>query len=1424
MEMFERAALANPTKATLQLSASRTSPVQDPRVFEIFHLFDSDSDGALSQKELENFIYAANPGVPFTTLQVEAIVAEVLEEYADFISNNGLTIRGLCQCYKDGVSDIGRDYRAVGLENAPENKFEQLQRSRPRLANEPLPQDSRISPFRDCTNMISSVGHNVVPVKSSSNSTGKPISPRRRSLCRSSRSPVDTENAFEESENVPIQSFSNPATSARCLVPSSATEASLATWGKGEDLIHGMAAGNHGDGMPLLLHGRGNDAKPPSCSDGGTLHDPTHCRRRSTSPLVVLDAALPQPSPESQRLTLLAESSIAAGRGSELGTAMHAGCEVHAESYSDSQAHSEEMQASLILPMNVESCPAIGTQVRQDVSSSLLTEIQSFPATCAEAQAQPRPMAELETDPANQTEDQAEATARPSSDVKVAPVLPTGMEEEGGGFLDQNSAKDVATIGHASEIKPGGLSSGVPHHNPSLLDSQKPQSSEVILKEGSPIWCSQETDSTSTSSSVVSLRSYLTSAPRTRTPSSGSTYSASHRGNHLAGSPATGSVGSSVTSAPSSFTLSLGSHASGSSGLSLSPLSPRTLFRDSATKSSSSYGTLHLAVQDSTSRLPMCWSSGFRTNAQPLGEVSPEKNADGAVECNMEHDDSPLDAPSESLSLRSWGGSLAGEDSPTSRAQIFKPEVHASAGGQREVTHVNPMFDFMSKAHMPRDTPWHICVSKSLHLGRPPQPSSSRSFGSPAVKGEGTGNVQCIPLADQVGGVSATLAGHSPAPFCTVASPGGSLFSAATTRPFQESKTQTSHGRVGNPVPCSPDAAEPALQPTVQSPTYPQGDPASLRPAQAALEAHRQSPVAVHSQPSATSEQGVLLSTSASGKDAVHRHPSPGEAHARLQAPVSTVLQSAKEGSPGAFGSSQSHGGPSADRLSVHPTPQSTVDTAENIQHGSDLGSPPPETVQVVRQLGEAGDNPVPPECFPVLAKQTEPQARARPPAPLQVRVPADAAPHGDTLASVHAQHQHADPCPSVQAIQPLSALPSQPEPQTGSPVSARRQWLPAESVSESATPEPAPSLLAAKAAWLDFQGGQQAVVPSGLLDPLLASQGPLQMQQQEIAAAHASTLHLGADAFAPGSLAGMAGGPEAKPSLSAVALKIAVRERAVREEASQRQQEFHCLVDSGLGFAKREQHVAAVASFRQALLIQPDNARCLFRLGNALYALRHLKQAEQAYWSALQRVQLPTEASLVTKIRVNLGITLEGQDRLLDACTQYREAVQMNPKHWRGMKLLGSALYALGDLPAARTALEFALQLKPDYADAHCDLGCTLCALDEAENACASFKAALALQPQHQEALFNLGNLHRQSGDFSSALECYEGVQKLDAKHWRAHLNRAVSLLGLGRAEEAQAALDCALEIGGGSGELEAELANLRLLSGSRAERDPGL
>ena len=80
------------------------------------------------------------------------------------------------------------------------------------------------------------------------------------------------------------------------------------------------------------------------------------------------------------------------------------------------------------------------------------------------------------------------------------------------------------------------------------------------------------------------------------------------------------------------------------------------------------------------------------------------------------------------------------------------------------------------------------------------------------------------------------------------------------------------------------------------------------------------------------------------------------------------------------------------------------------------------------------------------------------------------------------------------------------------------------------------------------------------------------------------------------------------------------------------------------------------------------------------------------------------------------------------------RDAVRLNPGHYRALKLLGSALYAQGHLQAACDALQSSLELRPSYADAHCDLGCVLCAMGEVQRALASFKAAVQYNPRHVE------------------------------------------------------------------------------------------
>ena len=77
-----------------------------------------------------------------------------------------------------------------------------------------------------------------------------------------------------------------------------------------------------------------------------------------------------------------------------------------------------------------------------------------------------------------------------------------------------------------------------------------------------------------------------------------------------------------------------------------------------------------------------------------------------------------------------------------------------------------------------------------------------------------------------------------------------------------------------------------------------------------------------------------------------------------------------------------------------------------------------------------------------------------------------------------------------------------------------------------------------------------------------------------------------------------------------------------------------------------------------------------------------------------------------------------------------------LSPDHFRAYKLLGSGLYASGNLQGAYSALQAAVKLSPSYADAHCDLGCVLCALGDVDKAKKAFATAVQLNPKHVEVV----------------------------------------------------------------------------------------
>lgn len=73
-------------------------------------------------------------------------------------------------------------------------------------------------------------------------------------------------------------------------------------------------------------------------------------------------------------------------------------------------------------------------------------------------------------------------------------------------------------------------------------------------------------------------------------------------------------------------------------------------------------------------------------------------------------------------------------------------------------------------------------------------------------------------------------------------------------------------------------------------------------------------------------------------------------------------------------------------------------------------------------------------------------------------------------------------------------------------------------------------------------------------------------------------------------------------------------------------------------------------------------------------------------------------------------------------------------------------ALYATGDVEAAKQQYEFAIKLKGNDATLHNNLGNTHRDLGDYDKAIASYETAIKLNPQHQNAYINMANIQQNS------------------------------------------------------------------------------
>lgn len=124
----------------------------------------------------------------------------------------------------------------------------------------------------------------------------------------------------------------------------------------------------------------------------------------------------------------------------------------------------------------------------------------------------------------------------------------------------------------------------------------------------------------------------------------------------------------------------------------------------------------------------------------------------------------------------------------------------------------------------------------------------------------------------------------------------------------------------------------------------------------------------------------------------------------------------------------------------------------------------------------------------------------------------------------------------------------------------------------------------------------------------------------------------------------------------------------------------------------------------------------------------------------------------------------------------------------------------------AARVATR-AISLAPELGEAHQTLALAMHISLRLEEAMASYKRAVELNPNLKSAQRSLADLHRALGRPEAALALYRQQLAADAKDKAARAGVILSLLDLGKTDEAKSELDAALQ---------ADPANLPLLAGA--------
>jgi tetratricopeptide (TPR) repeat protein len=286
-------------------------------------------------------------------------------------------------------------------------------------------------------------------------------------------------------------------------------------------------------------------------------------------------------------------------------------------------------------------------------------------------------------------------------------------------------------------------------------------------------------------------------------------------------------------------------------------------------------------------------------------------------------------------------------------------------------------------------------------------------------------------------------------------------------------------------------------------------------------------------------------------------------------------------------------------------------------------------------------------------------------------------------------------------------------------------------------------------------------------------------------------------------------------------------------------------LLETGLACHRAGDVTGAVALFRQALELEPENATALYLLGLArfqagaaaeaealierLVAVRphradaHLTLAQVRHWRD-DRAGAIAAYRLALERTPEHGEALTGLSRALAESGDFAGALEAaagacaaSPASAEAHMALAAAHRGLGEIREAVSAFEATVRLAPELASAHVGLSLALSDAGEPTAARRNAELALARNPQLPDAWLALGTALRGLHAPAGARDAFERGLALAPDRAVMHLNLGLVLIELERAEDARSHLSISLELDPTSAVAHANLSSLYYLAGRK-------